>query len=423
MATRTVYLPQALPHQLPVLLSPARQKLVVCGRRWGKTGTGLMATVMGHGPHRTAMAGAIDGATIWWVAPTFTIASIIWRQLKRATKDAWTEKSETEHRIDLPGSGSIKVCSADNPDSLRGEGLDGLVIDEAAFLDKEAWTASLRPALSDKQGWCMKLTTPNGYNWIKEEFDAAPGRTDWEAWQRPSSDNPLIGAEELREAELDMGPRAFAQEHLAQFCDTANAEFPGEYFRESIWFDEWPPLDSFAFRVMTLDPSKGKTDRSDYSAFILAGVARNGAIFMDADLSRRDVRQIVRDGIELARGFDPHAVGVESNQFQEVLADNFAEAARESGYMLPIHCFDNRLNKVTRIRATLTPFLSRGEIRVRRSRGGRLLVQQLRDFPCGDHDDGPDAAEMAIRLLKQLYIQGGQDPAVEEIGFEPIFSP
>jgi predicted phage terminase large subunit-like protein len=364
------------------------------------------------------MAGAIDGANIWWVGPTFTITSIIWRQLKRATQRAWVEKSEQEKRIELPGGGSIAVRSADNPDSLRGDGLDGLVIDEAAFVEKEAWTESLRPALSDKQGWCIKITTPNGYNWIKDEFDAAQDRPGVEAWQRPSSDNPVIPAEELREAELDMGPRAFSQEHMAQFCDVAGAEFPGEYFTEKIWVDEWMPLESYPWRVIALDPSKGKTDKADYSAFAMMAMDYNGKIWVDADMDRRDVSQILRDGIRLAKGFNPHGVGVESNQFQEVLANDYSKACREASYMLPLFLINNTMNKRQRIRATLTPYLSRGEVRFVRSRGTRLLVQQLRDFPSGDYDDGPDAMEMGIRLLKQLFEQGGPERQNDEVYLE-----
>jgi hypothetical protein len=37
------------------------------------------------------------------------------------------------------------------------------------------------------------------------------------------------------------------------------------------------------------------------------------------------------------------------------------------------------------------------------SPGARLLIEQLRDFPCGDHDDGPDALEMAVRLGNDMF--------------------
>lgn len=367
-----------------------------------------MATVMGHGPNRE-FKGAVHGGNIWWVGPTFTITSLIWRHLKKSLCRAWTDKSETEKRIELPGGGSITVRSADNPDSLRGDGLDGLVVDEAAFIKKESWTEALSPALMDRQGWVMMITTPNGFNWLKEEFDNASSWHDTECWQRPSSDNPLVTKEWLDKQLERVGPRAFQQECGAQFVDSEGAEFPAEYFRDSIWFDEWPSMDKLAIKVIGVDPSKGKTDKSDYSAFAMIGLDYTGDLWIDCDMERRDVNRIMQDGVRLCKDFEPDGVAFESNMFQEVLADSFQQVCRESSYMIPLHCIVNKEHKISRIRQTLTPFLARGEMHFRRSRGGRLLVQQLRDFPVGDHDDGPDALEMGVKLLKRLF--AGSDSA------------
>ena len=103
---------------------------MVAGRRWGKTGTALQAAIRGHGPKRGIFRGALDGALVWWVAPSHTSIekSRVWHDLKRMTANAWTDKSEVNKRIDLPGGGSISVCSADDPDSLRGGGLDGFCV-------------------------------------------------------------------------------------------------------------------------------------------------------------------------------------------------------------------------------------------------------------------------------------------------------
>lgn len=69
---------------------------------------------------------------------------------------------------------------------------------------------------------------------------------------------------------------------------------------------------------------------------------------------------------------------------------------------MPIFGINNHTNKLVRIRS-LTQYLSQGAIRFKGSSpGARLLVEQLRDFPLGDHDDGPDALEMAIRLAADL---------------------
>ena len=75
-----------------------------------------------------------------------------------------------------------------------------------------------------------------------------------------------------------------------------------------------------------------------------------------------------------------------------------AGAARARGMPLPIVEVINTVNKQVRIRR-LGPYLARQEIRFRSTKGTRLLVDQLREFPEGQHDDGPDALEMALRVM------------------------
>lgn len=391
-----------LAHQIPILASPARYKLPACGRRFGKTSLCLSACLRGHGPYRGALPGAVDKAKIGWFAPTFTILAEIWDDLKRATTHAWIDKSESEHKIILPGGGSVQCRSLDNPDNARGPGYDGIVIDEAAFVKEEAWTTVLRPTLADRGGWAILPSTPNGKNWYWRLFEAASTRPDWEAWQLPTSANPLIPPEELEQAQLDMGPRAFSQEHEAQFMDIEGAEWPGHFFND-IWFDEWPR--DLRLRVLALDPSKGATDKSDYSAFILLGLSEDGTMYVDADLERRDTSAIVTDGMRICDRWRPQSFVVESNQFDGLLAGQFIEQSRGKGIGLPIRSIYNYLNKVVRIRATITPFLSRGEIRIRRTRGGKMLADQLQTFPEAPHDDGPDALEMAISEVKRLFYE------------------
>jgi phage terminase large subunit-like protein len=415
-----VVVPVPLAHQRRMLESPARGKVVVCGRRWGKTAAGLMAVLRGHGPGRV-LRGAIAGGDIWWVGPTFTITTDIWDNLKRATAGGCINKSEALKRVMLPGGGSVTVKSADDPDSLRGKGLDGLVVDEAAFVRPEVWHSSLRPALTDRQGWAMLISTPNGCNWFRDLFYQVQTRAGWEVWQRPTRENPLVLASELDEALLDMGATKFAQEHLAQFVDIEGAEFSSAYFSEDMWFDDWPRLDDFVHRVQTCDPSLGATDRSDYQAHVMMGLDRLGTMWVEADLRRRDRVQIVGDMLDLASFFRPEAVGIESNMWQVLLADQVYEQSRSAGMALPVWSMMNWDKKIVRIRATLTPYLSRSEFRFRRTPGTKLLVDQLRQFPIkGVHDDGPDALEMAVRLMRQVFDSGKNSVStVEQQGRQP----
>lgn len=131
-------------------------------------------------------------------------------------------------------------------------------------------------------------------------------------------------------------------------------------------------------------------------------VAQDGALYVDASLERRNTSVIVEDALTLQRWFGANGFGVETNQFQSLLADEMDRRAVEMNMMFSIFGFNNTTNKLVRIRS-LTQYFAKRRIRFKGgSRGAQLLVEQLRDFPLGDHDDGPDALEMAIRLAAEL---------------------
>jgi len=200
------------------------------------------------------------------------------------------------------------------------------------------------------------------------------------------------------------GRAAFEREKQNSPLNPALCEWPASYFDSNLWFDDWPR--ELVVRTIALDPSKGRDDRrGDYSAYALVGVDRQGTIFVEADLARRPTPAMIEDGVELCRRFAPDGLGVESNQFQELLRDDFEEAFRRHGLMTGVWTLDNRVNKQVRIRR-LGPYLARGRLRFKSgSPSTALVVDQLRDFPIGDYDDGPDAVEMAVRLAGEL-LQG-----------------
>jgi predicted phage terminase large subunit-like protein len=400
----TIVLPKPLPHQIPILANPARFKLVVCGRRWGKTAAGLMAAVLGHGPRRSALRGAIDGGKVWWVAPSYPqiVSSGIWGHLKRACAGATRNKSEVNRRIELIGGGSVTVRSADNEDSLRGPGLDGLIIDEASRISREIWHDALRPALADKGGWAMFLTTPNGKNWFHKLFEASADRPGWERWQLPTSDNPLVTPAELEAIELEIGPRAFAQEHLAQFTDFEGALFPAAYFGESMWATGWP--DRFELSVLAIDPAKGekKNDKGDFTALVFVGLF-DGTLWISAEIERHTPMETVAAALRMYERHGPTAVAFEANGFQSTLSVLFDQHCREYRLPpLPLREVYNHETKAVRIQR-LDPHLARGRMRFERCTGCDRLIEQLQMFPDKHtHDDGADALELAIRALNML---------------------
>jgi predicted phage terminase large subunit-like protein len=225
-----------LAHQLDLLRSPARFKLALCGRRWHKTTSGLIAVVDGHGPVGSNLLGLLDGARIWWVVPEFpTAGRAVWRSLRfifaEAEQAGYAEIREVEHRIVFhPTTGSIEVRTADDPGSLVGVGLDGLVMDEVAKMQERAWRESLAATLIDRKGWAMFLGTPKGYNWVWRLWCEAEHDPAWARWQRPTFDNPRIEEEEIAMLRRLAGPLLAAQEVDAQFVAAGGLLFHREWF-------------------------------------------------------------------------------------------------------------------------------------------------------------------------------------------------
>lgn len=249
---RVLHIPRPRDYQADVLNHAARFKVVSAGRRWGKSTAGLVACLIGHGPVDKATGlpkfkGALHGATIYWVVPDYpTSGHDRWRDLKRATRHVRTSKSEQEHRVGLPGGGSITIKTADDPDSLRGPGLDGAVLDEAPLMQEIVWTEVLRAALADRKGWALFLSTPRGRaNWFyklwlrgltdemlaEQRLPNDPRRKDWASWQRPSTDNPAMTEDELDSAKLDLGSLKFSQEYLAEFIVAGGAVIKRQWLR------------------------------------------------------------------------------------------------------------------------------------------------------------------------------------------------
>jgi predicted phage terminase large subunit-like protein len=202
----------------------------------------------------------------------------------------------------------------------------------------------------------------------------------------------------LMRMRVEGGRAAFEREKQNSPTNPELCEWPESYFDEGIWFDDWP--ENLRVKSIALDPSKGSDSRrGDFSALVMLGVDRRGVIYVEGDLARRPSPQIVADGVECFRKFQPDVFGVEANQFQDLFAAEFEAEFRRQGLLgarpVPI---DNHVNKLVRIRR-LGPFLSSHRLRFKsNSPSTRLLVEQMQQFPVGDHDDGPDATEMALRL-------------------------
>jgi len=236
--TTRLRLPTFHPRQDEIARHPARFKVAACGRRFGKTRLGAALCMMT----------ASHGGRAWWVAPTYKVARVGWRLIRRlALQVPGVDIQKADLSIIFPNGGEIQVRSADNPDSLRGDGLDFLVMDECAFIAEEAWQEALRPALSDRRGRAMFISTPKGQNWFYRLWLRCldPTQAEWHGWQLPTAANPYIDPGEIEAARVSLPERVFRQEYLAEFL----AETGENAFRRDWWADgNRYPADGIALR-------------------------------------------------------------------------------------------------------------------------------------------------------------------------------
>ena len=234
MPTLDVTLPALHISQRRVADSDARFRVLACGRRWGKTRLGAALCIMT----------ALNGGRAWWVAPSYPMSIVGWRLIHRlALQIPGVEVRRAERSVIFPTGGEVWVRSADNPDSLRGEGLDFAVLDECAFMKEAAWAEAIRPALSDRQGRAMFISTPKGRNffWRLWQRCQDEAQNEWAGWQLPTSDNPFIEDKEIEAAKAGLPERIYQQEYLAMFIEDS-----GGVFRRVMEAARAEPLDTGA---------------------------------------------------------------------------------------------------------------------------------------------------------------------------------
>lgn len=208
--------------QKEVFKSNNRFKVVVAGRRWGKTITAKTSIIRQCGRPKQL---------IWYVAPTYRMArGIMWQELLNSIPKRWIFKvNETMLLIRLRNGTRIELKGADKPDTLRGVGLDHLVIDEAQDMKPDTWFKILRPTLASTGGTALIIGTPKAFNWLYEVYMLGQRglyyRTDngnrrfnpWKSWQFPTITSPFIPKREIEDARNSMDEKSFRQEFEASF--------------------------------------------------------------------------------------------------------------------------------------------------------------------------------------------------------------
>ena len=200
-----------------------RFKVICAGRRSGKS---VLARL-------TMLKWALETPGVYYlVSPTYKQAKAIhWYEAKKEIPRKWIRKTnETELSFTLANGSVIALKGAENPDTLRGVKLNGLVIDEIASIRNWnwLWTEVLRPTLTDFIAPAIFISTPKGYNHFYELYNAGKNdEGDYKSWRFTSYDNPYIPKEEIDSAKKELTEDTFAQEYMADF-----RKFTGLVYKE-----------------------------------------------------------------------------------------------------------------------------------------------------------------------------------------------
>ncbi len=204
-----------------------RWACLVCHRRAGKTVACVMDLI------DAALRCDKPNGRFGYVAPYYVQAKdVAFGYLKQfALRVPGATVNESELRVDFPHNGArIRLYGADSYDRMRGLYFDGIVMDEAGDMDPRAFPEVIRPALSDRRGWCVWIGTPKGRNDFWEIWTKANQSKDWFSLMLTADVSGLVADEELEDARKMMTPEQYAQEYLCSF----EAAILGAYFGKEI---------------------------------------------------------------------------------------------------------------------------------------------------------------------------------------------
>jgi hypothetical protein len=241
------------PGQLEVHRSSAPRRVLACGVRWGKSRCAAMEAIAGAMEPRERSMG-------WICAPTYDLCEKVFREIvviaAEHLRHRIIQMREGEKRLILcnlgGGTSEIRGKSADNPVSLLGEGLDWLIVDEAAQMKPAIWQSFLSQRLIDKKGWALLISTPRGKGWFYDMFRSGQGQDpDFASWNLPSWTNPMLDKAIIERERERLPERVFNQEYGGAFVEGSGAVF--RFVREAAKGEfRAPQKDQFYFGGLDL---------------------------------------------------------------------------------------------------------------------------------------------------------------------------
>lgn len=392
---------QLLPWQKEVWADDSRFKVIVAGRRCGKTRFAAWQLLI-H-----ALNGDSLGDYVY-VAPTQGQArKLLWNLLLEIGKDVITGQHLNNLEIKLINGATISLRGGDNPEPMRGLSMGFVVIDEYADIKPYVWEEIIRPALSDRRGKAVFIGTPMGRNHFYELYNEIEkvGKEGYKAWHFTTYDNPIISRDEIEEAKRTMSSYAFRQEYLASFVAPGSAMFKEtwiQYAEEPSDGDYYIAVDMAGFQDAG---DRKKKTRLDETSIAIVKVNTNGWWVKDIISGRWSLNETAIKIFEAVRNHRPVRIGIERGIAQQAVMSPLMDLMKRTGRFFHIELLTHgNQKKNDRIMWALQGRFENGFVTLNKSEWNMKFLDQLFQFPDPlTHDDTVDALAYIDQLADVAY--------------------
>ena len=392
-----------------------RFRHLVAGRRGGKTLSAawevLFYCLYPNQFHKDAYGKDNDNPLwVWATSKDYKVLRPALLTLRKVITEAGLEigKDVKENRgamtFEFNNGSLVEFKSSDDPQSLRGAGLDILWMDEAAFIRSEEPWQVMRPALSDKQGLLITTTTPDGKNWFYEEFwnkdslkDPNQGRVEYR-----SIDNPYFPKREWEYTKQRYHPLLFAQEYMAAFDSMAGRDLSGEwlhYYTE----DDLPRNSDGTLQKLRkyvgVDPAVSMSGRGDRFVISVVGVSDSNQVFLiDQYAAKIPFVEQLEKIQEFHIKYNPEIMGIESNAYQAALVQQ-AERLPSMPPIVPIFAKGKKFERIM----AMSPLFRIGKVLIKAEH--KDFIDEWINYDASisnPKDDCLDSVEIALRTAGAL---------------------
>jgi len=358
---------------------------------------------------------------------------------------------ETELKADSRSAGKWltnkggEYYAAGTGGALAGRGADLFIIDDP-HSEQDAMSDK---ALDEAYEWFMtgprQRLQPGGAivivmtRWSKKDLTGRlikkmaqeKGADQWEVIEFPAilpSGNPLWSnfwsKDELESIKASVSPSKWAAQYMQRPTGEGISIIPKDWFM--VWDQEKPPTCDYL--IQSYDTAFLKSERADFTAITTWGVfypegkigdeIYNGdeahLILIDCIKERFDFPELKAEALRLYEYWAPDSVIIEAKGSGLPLIQEL----RRIG--IPVNTFSpgKGQDKIARLNS-VSPIFQDGRVWVPDNRFGEELMEEVSDFPGGEHDDLVDATTLALARFRQ----GGFLQLSTDMGDTPSYYP